>query len=105
MIEGPAAIASALRQMNWMSAGAVLFQAYPTTVLGFGIWSMLMRKYPAATVAPFTLLVPVAGMLRAGLVRDEPLQWWKLAAGLLVLAGLALNQFAGRMSRSPVTAK
>jgi O-acetylserine/cysteine efflux transporter len=97
VLEGPAAIDAALGQMNWLSAGAVLFQAYPTTILGFGIWSMLMRKYPAATVAPFTLLVPVAGMLSAAWVLGEPLQWWKLAAGLLVLTGLALNQFGARM--------
>ncbi|HYD58771.1 MAG TPA: EamA family transporter [Noviherbaspirillum sp.] len=97
VLEGPTAIGAALGQMNWLSAGAVLFQAYPTTILGFGIWSMLMRKYPAATVAPFTLLVPVAGMLSATWVLGEPLQWWKLAAGLLVLTGLALNQFGTRM--------
>lgn len=96
-LEGSDAIASALLQMNWVSAGAILFQAYPTTILGFGIWSMLMRKYPTATVAPFTLLVPVAGMLSAALVLDEPLQWWKIAAGMLVLCGLVLNQFGTRL--------
>ncbi|HYC41783.1 MAG TPA: EamA family transporter [Noviherbaspirillum sp.] len=96
-LEGPGAISAALLGMNWLSVGAVLFQAYPTTILGFGIWAMLMRKYPTATVAPFTLLVPVAGMLSAAWVLGEPLQWWKIAAGLLVLSGLALNQFGGRM--------
>ncbi|HYD96342.1 MAG TPA: EamA family transporter [Noviherbaspirillum sp.] len=103
-LEGPAAIVAALSQVNRISAGAVLFQAWPTTILGFGIWSMLMRKYPAATVAPFTLLVPVVGMLSAALVLGEPLQWWKLAAGLLVLAGLALNQFGG-LARTPSAVK
>lgn len=104
-IEGPAAVSDALQRMNWLSAGAILFQAYPTTILGFGIWAMLMRKYPAATVAPFTLLVPVAGMLSASLVLGEALQWWKLAAGMLVLAGLALNQFGGRVMRALAAAK
>ena len=97
VLEGPAAMSAAVHQMSWLSAGAVLYQAYPTTILGFGIWAMLMRQYPAATVAPFTLLVPVAGMLSAAWVLGEPLQWWKIAAGVLVLSGLALNQFGGRM--------
>lgn len=97
VIEGPAAIMAALQHISWLSIGAVLFQAYPTTILGFGIWSLLMRKYPAATVAPFTLLVPVVGMVSAAIVLDEPLQWWKIAAGFLVLAGLTLNQFAARL--------
>ncbi|WP_420474111.1 EamA family transporter [Noviherbaspirillum sp. ST9] len=96
-LEGLEAIAAALQGMNWLSGGAILFQAYPTTILGFGIWAMLMRKYPTATVAPFTLLVPVAGMLSAAWVLGEPLQWWKIAAGMLVLTGLALNQFGARL--------
>ncbi|HZW22227.1 EamA family transporter [Noviherbaspirillum sp.] len=96
-IEGPAAIVAALQGMSWLSAGAILFQAYPTTILGFGIWAILLRKYPTATVAPFTLLVPVAGMVSAAWVLGEPLQWWKVGAGALVLSGLALNQFGPRV--------
>jgi len=75
----------------------ILFQSYPNTILGFGIWSMLMKKYEAATIAPFSLLVPVAGMTSAALILDEQLHWWKIAAGLLVLSGLALNQFGARI--------
>lgn len=97
LVEGGAAWQLAASKFSVRSLGAVLFQAYPNTILGFGLWSMLMRKYPAATVAPFALLVPVAGMLSAALVLGEPLQWWKLAAGVLVLGGLALNLFGGRL--------
>lgn len=97
LIEGPAAWATAATHLTWLSVGAVLFQSYPNTLVGFGIWSMLMRKYPTATVAPFTLLVPVTGMVSAALVLGEPLQWWKITAGLLVLSGLAMNQFGGRI--------
>lgn len=93
LVEGPAAWIAAARQADWIAVGAVLFQSYPNTILGFGIWSMLMRKYPAAMIAPFTLLVPVTGMIAAALLLDEALQWWKLVAGLLVLCGLALNLF------------
>ncbi|KAF3996755.1 EamA family transporter [Glaciimonas immobilis] len=97
LTEGPAAWASAASHFSWRSAGTVAFQSYPNTIIGFGIWSVLMRKYPAATIAPFALLVPVVGMLSATLVLDEPLQWWKITAGLLVLCGLALNQFGARL--------
>jgi len=96
-LEGPAAWSSAAAHLNWLLVATVLFQSYPNTIFGFGIWSNLMRRYPTATVAPFTLLVPVSGMLGAALVLDEPLQWWKIVAGLLVLGGLALNQFGGRL--------
>jgi len=95
--EGYGAWQAALAHAGWITVGAVFFQSYPNTILGFGIWSLLMRKYPTATIAPFTLLVPVTGMLSAAVVLGEPLQWWKLAAGMLVLTGLALNQFGLRL--------
>ena len=97
LAEGRGAWQLAAAHFSPATLGAVLFQSYPNTILGFGIWSMLIRKYAAATVAPFSLLVPVAGMLSAALVLGEPLQWWKLAAGALVLGGLALNQFGARL--------
>jgi O-acetylserine/cysteine efflux transporter len=97
LAEGARAWQDAAAHFSIKTFGAVLFQSYPNTILGFGIWAMLIRKYAAATVAPFSLLVPVAGMLSAALVLGEPLQSWKVAAGLLVIGGLALNQFGGRL--------
>lgn len=105
LMEGVAAWRQAAAGFSLVTLGAVLFNAWPNTILGFGVWSMLIRRYAAATVAPFTLLVPVAGMASAAIVLGEPLQWWKVAAGLLVLSGLALNQFgpriAGRLRAAP----
>ncbi|MFZ6742274.1 EamA family transporter [Undibacterium sp. JH2W] len=97
MMEGMDAWQAAYTQLNWTSIGAIAYQAYPNTIVGFGIWSWLMRKYPAATIAPFTLLVPVVGMLTASIVLNETLFWWKICAGLLVLGGLACNQFGLRI--------
>ncbi|AMO99525.1 eamA-like transporter family protein [Collimonas arenae] len=97
VLEGPAAWHDAFTHFGWVSVAAVLYQSYPNTIVGYGIWTILMRKYPAATVAPFSLLVPLVGMLSAALILDESLQWWKIVAGLLVLGGLALNQFGARL--------
>ncbi|GAA4017175.1 EamA family transporter [Actimicrobium antarcticum] len=97
VIEGTAAWISAATHLTWVSAAAVLFQSYPNTILGFGIWSVLMRKYQTATIAPFALLVPVAGMLGAAIVLGESMDWWKIVAGMLVLGGLAVNLFGGRV--------
>jgi O-acetylserine/cysteine efflux transporter len=105
LIEGPGAWTQAAAQFSWVSAGAVLFNSYPNTIIGFGIWSMLMRKYPAAQIAPFALLVPVTGMIASALILDEPLQWWKITAGMLVLAGLALNQFGARVMLAAMRAR
>jgi O-acetylserine/cysteine efflux transporter len=97
VIEGPQAWIDVASRFSWSSAGAVLFQSYANTILGFGVWAILMRKYPTATIAPFTLLVPVTGMLSSAIVLHEPLQWWKIVSGLLVLFGLACNLFGTRL--------
>jgi O-acetylserine/cysteine efflux transporter len=97
LAEGGAAWQLAASRFSWATLATVLFQSYANTILGFGIWAMLMRKYATATVAPFSLLVPVAGMLSAAVVLHEPLQWWKVLAGLMVLSGLMLNQFGSRL--------
>ncbi len=97
IVEGPSAWRQAATQMNWGSAGAIFFQSYPNTIIGYGIWSLLIRKYPAATIVPFALLVPVTGMLGATIVLGEPMQWWKLVAGALVIGGLAFSLFGVRL--------
>ena len=90
-VEGPALVWSALTHLSGATAATVLFQAYPATLFCFTAWTYLMRRYPAATIAPFSLLVPVFGMLSSMLLLGEPMTWWKATAGAMVIGGLALN--------------
>ena len=96
VFEGPARIVTSLAHLDWRPVAAVLFNAYGVTTFGFGAWSFLIRRYSTAMVAPFALLVPIAGMGSAALLLDEALHGWALAAGALVVAGLAVNQASGR---------
>jgi O-acetylserine/cysteine efflux transporter len=95
LLEGPGALAP-LAHPDWRTAGSIAFQAYPTTLLAFGLWSRLMTRYPAAAVTPFALLVPVAGILSTHVVLGEPLSADIVAGGSLILAGIALSLRAGR---------
>jgi O-acetylserine/cysteine efflux transporter len=94
--DGPRYIWTTVATMKAAAWGGVLFQAGATTLLAFGIWAWLLRRHPAALVAPFTLLVPVVGMSCAVLLLGEPITWWKLAGAALVLGGLGLNVLASR---------
>jgi O-acetylserine/cysteine efflux transporter len=76
---------------GWASA---VWQALGNTLFGFAMWNWLLARYPAATVAPTALLVPVFGMSASAWLLAEPLQAWKLAAAALVIAGLALNFYS-----------
>jgi O-acetylserine/cysteine efflux transporter len=95
-VEGPAAIASSLRQAGTTAWAAVGWQAIGNTLFGYGAWNWLLARHPAATVAPVALLVPVFAMSAAALALGETMPGWKLLATGLVLGGLALNTVASR---------
>ena len=83
--------------LTWHSAAAIGYNAYPVTLLGFAAWNWLMSHYPAATVAPFSLLVPVFGFASSAWVLDETIQPWKIGAATLIIAGLCINLLATRL--------
>ncbi len=85
--------------------GAVIWQAVGNTLFGFGAWNWLLARYPAATVTPAALLVPVFGMSASAWLLGESLPGWKLLAAALVIAGLALNFLASRPRTLPAVAK
>jgi O-acetylserine/cysteine efflux transporter len=96
-IEGPAAMAVALDHFSLRSAGAVAYLAWGATLLGYGLWTRLFSRYPANQVAPFSLLVPVVGLAAGSVVYGEQLQPSHLAGGLLLMLGLVLNLFGGKL--------
>jgi len=97
--EGWPAMVVGVRSAGIGTWAAVVWQAVGNTMFGYGAWGFLLTRYPAATVAPWSLLVPVFGIATAALVLGEPLPAWKLAAGVLVLGGLALTLLWPRLVR------
>jgi O-acetylserine/cysteine efflux transporter len=95
LLEGPEVIESALRGFNLDSMLVLAYLAFGATILGYGLWSRLLSRYPASQVAPFSLLVPVVGISSAALLLDEHLSALQLVGALLVMLGLLLNVFGG----------
>ncbi len=94
-LEGPEAIESALRGFNFNSMLVLVYLAFGATILGYGLWSRLLSRYPASQVAPFSLLVPVVGISSAALLLDEHLSNLQLLGALIVMLGLLLNVCGG----------
>ncbi len=69
---------------------ALAYVVIVSTFFGYGTWYRLLSRYSASTVAPFTLVVPVVGILTAWLVRGEHPTWGELIGSLVVLVGLGL---------------
>jgi O-acetylserine/cysteine efflux transporter len=91
LIEGPAAILAGLHHATWVTWSAVAWQSIGNTMFGYASWAWLLSRYPAATVAPLSLLVPIFGFGASALLLGEPLPLWKIGATALIMAGLAVN--------------
>ncbi|MEU6949824.1 EamA family transporter [Streptomyces sp. NPDC046316] len=94
LLEGPERDLAALRGLDWAGVSVILYVAWAVTIFGFGAWGWLLRRYPASSVAPFSLLVPVFGMSSAALFLGEgisPLRW---CAAALLVGGVALTSLS-----------
>jgi len=90
-LEGWPAMVEGVRRADALTWAAVAWQAVGNTMFGYAAWGWLLARYPAATVTPMALLVPVFGMGASAILLHESLPGWKLAAAALVLTGLAVN--------------
>jgi O-acetylserine/cysteine efflux transporter len=90
-VEGWDAIANGLHGATVGTWAAVAWQAWGNSLFGYAAWGWLLSRYPAATVTPMALLVPLFGMGSSALLLGEGLPGWKLAAAALVMGGLAMN--------------
>lgn len=106
-VEGWDAVATGLRGATMGTWAAVAWQAWGNSLFGYAAWGWLLSRYPAATVTPMALLVPLFGMGSSALWLGEGLPGWKLAAAGLVMGGLALNllwpHIRARMLTSPAS--
>ena len=84
-------VVSSVANASWFAWATILWQSIGNMLIGYGVWNMLLHRYPAASVSPWALLVPVFGMGASSLLLNEAMPWWKLLAMMLILTGLALN--------------
>lgn len=96
-LEGPELISQSLRSLSLDSLLVLAYLAFGATILGYGLWSRLLSLYPASQVAPFSLLVPVVGISSSALLLGERLGGLQMVGAALVMAGLLINVWGGRL--------
>jgi O-acetylserine/cysteine efflux transporter len=104
LIEGPQQIGFVLTHLSITSIAAMAFTAYLSTLFGFAMWNRMIARHGAAQVAPFSLLVPIFGLVSTAIVLGEQITPIKLVAGVLVMAGLVVFVFGGRIAARLVLA-
>jgi O-acetylserine/cysteine efflux transporter len=91
LIEGPSRDAAALAHLSLKPVLALAYVVVVATLAGFGGWGYLIRRYGAATVAPFSMLVPIFGIAAGALMLGERVHPVDVAGGVLVIGGVLLG--------------
>ena len=97
IFEGSVSIVYSYQHLTWIPVISLLYIVCLSTWVGYGVWNWLISRYPIGIIVPFTLLVPVVGILSSVLILGEPFQLWKLVSGLLVISGLYINLLGSRL--------
>ena len=89
-LDGPGDPFAALARASWTGVAAAVYLGLVATVLAYAIWAHLLRRYPAAMVAPFALVTPFVAAAGSSIVFGERFPPLRLAGMALVLAGLTI---------------
>lgn len=105
IFEGPDIIWQTLSGLTVGTILCVLYTAAISTWIGASLWAYLLCQYPASTIAPYSLLIPVFGMFSGWLCLGETLSIVTGGASLLILLGLFINQWSPyrKASNHPLT--
>lgn len=104
---GPASALAAIQHVSLRSLGGLAFIAYGASMFGYGIWNLLLSRHSAASVAPWSMFVPVIGAGAAWLYDGElPTPLGILGAAITVTGVLlalgAGNRVLRRRANPPV---
>ena len=83
---------AALQNASLKAWGSLVYIILLATIVGYGLWYYLVGKYDVTSIVPFTLLVPVIGVMGGILMMGEELTLAKVTGGIIVLTGAAIIQ-------------
>lgn len=99
-VEGPerigASLATAFTLEALPSVLGLFYVVVIATLVGYGIWNGLLKRYPSSTVAPFSMLVPVVGVLTSFLAFGETVDAVEAVGGAAVIAGVLVASYRRR---------
>jgi O-acetylserine/cysteine efflux transporter len=90
IVDTPVVVVDSLVHISVVQVVTTIYTAVLASLVGYGIWNTLLARYPTSAVVPFTLLVPVVGIVAAWLVVGEQPTVSELVGGAIMLSGLAI---------------
>jgi O-acetylserine/cysteine efflux transporter len=105
LVEGPtrvgASLSTAFTPEALPSVLGLLYIVLVATLVGYGIWSSLLGRYPSSTVAPFSMLVPVVGVLASFVAFGQTIDVAEAVAGVAVVSGVLFASSKRRIRKNP----
>ncbi|MDI9350063.1 MAG: EamA family transporter [Candidatus Symbiobacter sp.] len=99
--EGPSRIVAMIDDFDYLSLLSVLYIGIIATLLCYAIWGKLLQNYVPSVVAPFSLLVPVTGILATAVILGERLHPLEMIGVGTILSGLTIISLNLRRGHRP----
>lgn len=91
VLDTPETIWNIVTNLSGISIFAIVYLAFGATLFGYGVWSVLLGKYPMSKVAPLPLTVPIIALLSARVVLEEQLSSMQWVGVTVILIGLVIT--------------
>lgn len=80
----------ALMNLSLRSFAGLAFVTYGASMIGYGIWNLLLSRHSAATVAPWSMFVPPIGAVAAYFYNGEIPSPAGIIGGAITVAGVLM---------------
>ena len=84
----------------WGAWASLAYLGWLGTLLGYALWTGLLKRHAANRVAPFSLAVPVVGVSTGMLVLGDAISGWQWVGIVLIVGSLAAVIFGNRPSKA-----
>lgn len=102
VLEGPSTGFHGLAHISLRSVIGVAFIAYGASMIGYGLWNLLLSRHSAATVSPWSMFVPVVGAVAAYFYNGELPSLAGIIGAAVTVAGVLLALGVGdRVFKKP----
>jgi O-acetylserine/cysteine efflux transporter len=75
---------------SWRAYAGVVFMSVMITICTYWMWYRMLRRYSVNVTMPYTLLVPVFGVMAGVIFNGDDLGWRMIAGTAATIAGVAI---------------
>jgi O-acetylserine/cysteine efflux transporter len=98
----PASAQTHLTSLSWHTWGALAYLGWLATIVGYALWTGLLKRHPANRIAPFSLGVPLVGISTGMILLGDRITLWQWAGIACIVLSLAMVVMGASLFKTPV---